>query len=227
MILHQYQRVDGLNIFYREADSPGNPTIVLLHGFPSSSHMFTNLLHKLKDRFHLIAPDYPGFGNSDAPDPDRFEYTFDHLAEVIEKFLESLKLGSFSLYIQGYGGAIGLRIAVKQPDWIESFMIQNANAYEVGLMETWEPIRRFWENRTQETEEMVKQGFTEAAIKKRYTTGVRDAEKICPDTRNLDCFFMNRPERARIQSDLLYDYKNNLIKYPEWPAYFREQQPQP
>lgn len=225
MILHKYQQVEGENIFYREVGNRNNPTIVLLHGFPSSSHMFNNLLNKLQDRFYLIAPDYPGFGNSDAPEPEKFEYTFEHLSEMMEIFLESLNIGSFSLYIQGYGGAIGFRIAVKQPGRIQSLMIQNANAYEVGLMETWKPIRQFWENRTKENEEIIKQGFTEAAIKKRYTDGIRGAESVCPDTWNLDCFFMNRPGREQIQLDLLYDYKNNLSRYPEWHAYFREQQP--
>jgi len=173
--------------------------------------MFNNLLNKLKDRFHLIAPDYPGFGNSEVPNPDQLDYTFDHFAEVVENLLESLNLGSFSIYLQGYGGAVGLRIAVKHPDWVESLIIQNANAYEIGLMDTWKPIRDFWENRTPETEEIVKQGFTEESIKKRYTNGARNPEQICPDTWNLDCFFIGRPGNDRIQLDLLYDYKNNLI----------------
>ncbi len=225
MTSYKRQEIDGLDIFYRDAGNPNNPAIALFHGFPSSSHMFNNLLNKLEDRFHLIAPDYPGFGNSDAPEPDHFEYTFDHLADVIEKFLESLNLGSFSVYLQGYGGAIGLRIAVKQPESIESLIIQNANAYEVGLMDTWKSIREFWEKRTPETEAVVKQSFTEEAIKRRYTDGARKSENVCPDTWMLDCFFMNKPSIERIQLDLLYDYKNNLLRYPEWHRYFKEYQP--
>lgn len=224
-ILYKTTKVDNLDIFYREAGLREAPTIVLLHGFPTSSHMFTNLIMRLSDNFHLVAPDYPGFGNSSAPPVDAFDYSFDHLAEIMEKFLQHVQLKRFSIYMQDYGAPIGFRIAEKHPDWIEALIIQNGNAYEEGLKDFWIPIKAYWQNRSKENEAALRKFLTIDATKWQYTHGVRNIEAISPDNWLIDQPLLDRPGNDKIQLQLFYSYRTNPPLYPQWQEYFREHQP--
>ena len=224
-ITYRTINVDGQNIFYREAGSPNAPTILLLHGFPTSSHMFRNLISDLSDRFHLIAPDYPGFGNSSMPTIDEFNYTFDHLAEVIEKFIQALGLKRYSLYLMDYGAPIGFRIATRHPERVEALIVQNGNAYEEGLRDFWNPLKAYWQDQTPENAENLRQLLTLEATKWQYTHGVRNSEAISPDNWNLDRGFLDRPGNNDIQLALFYDYRSNPSLYPQWQEYFRQYQP--
>lgn len=218
--------IDGVTIFYREAGVPEAPTLLLLHGFPSSSHMFRGLIPHLADRFHLVAPDYPGFGNSDAPAVDRFAYTFDHLADVMERFVAALGLTSFGLYMQDYGGPIGLRIAVRRPEWVRALIVQNANAYREGITPTFDDLLRpLWEDRSPATEAPVLALFEREGTLFQYTHGARHPEAMSPDAWNMDQYGLDRPGNAALQLELQANYHANLAKYPEWHAYFRAHQP--
>jgi pimeloyl-ACP methyl ester carboxylesterase len=217
--------IDGVNIFYREAGLRSNPVILLLHGFPSSSHMYRDLMNDLADRYYLIAPDYPGFGNSDMPDRDNYTYTFDNLSVTIEKFIDALKLTRFSMYVQDYGSPVGYRIAVRRPELIEALIIQNANAYEEGIGPAIDDGKRFWANRNTETENAMRNILTAEGTKFQYIDGVEDVQKISPDAYRYDQVFLDRPGNKEIQLDLLYDYRNNLTLYPVWQKYLREHQP--
>ncbi|KAB8315707.1 alpha/beta hydrolase [Tolypothrix campylonemoides VB511288] len=217
--------IDGLDISYREAGSPLSPTILLLHGFPTSSHMFRNLMDAIADKFHLVAPDYPGFGNSSMPTVDEFEYTFDHLAEVMEKFIEALGLKKYSLYLMDYGAPIGYRIALKHPQQVEALIVQNGNAYEEGLREFWEPLKAYWKDRTPENAENLRQFLTLDATKWQYTHGVRNPKSISPDNWNIDQPLLDRPGNSDIQLALFYSYGSNPPLYPQWQEYFRKYQP--
>ncbi|MEC4811978.1 MAG: alpha/beta hydrolase [Scytonema sp. PMC 1069.18] len=225
MTTYRTVTIDGLDIFYREAGAPDAPTILLLHGFPTSSHMFRNLIASLSDRFHLIAPDYPGFGNSSMPTVDEFEYTFDRLAEIIEKFIDKLELKRYSLYLMDYGAPIGFRIATKHPERVEALIIQNGNAYDEGLREFWEPLKAYWRDRTPENENALRQLLTLDATKWQYTHGVHNLEAISPDNWNLDQRFLDRPGNTEIQLALFYSYGSNPPLYPEWQNYLRQYQP--
>ena len=218
--------VDGLDIFYREAGPVGAPVVLLLHGFPTSSHMFRNLIPSLSDEFHLVAPDYPGFGNSSMPTVDEFEYTFDRLAEVIDSFVEKLGLEKYSLYMMDYGAPVGFRMAVKHPERVESLIIQNGNAYDEGLLEFWDPIKAYWAERSEVNGDVLRNNLlTIAATKWQYTNGVQHPESISPDNWLCDQYLMDRPGNKDIQLQLFYDYGSNPPLYPEWQAYFRECQP--
>jgi pimeloyl-ACP methyl ester carboxylesterase len=217
--------IDGLDIFYREAGSRDNPTILLLHGFPTSSHMFRNLIPALADRFHLVAPDYPGYGNSSMPTVDKFDYTFDRLAEIVEKFVAAIDLKKYSLYVMDYGAPIGYRIAAKYPEQVQALIVQNGNAYEEGLREFWEPIKVYWQDRSPENAEKLKYLVTLEATKWQYTNGVRNLEAISPDTWNMDQLFLDRPGNEEIQLALFYSYGTNPPLYPQWQEYFRQYQP--
>lgn len=225
MTTYRTIEVDGLDIFYREAGVPTNPTILLLHGFPTSSHMFRNLIPALADRFHLVAPDYPGFGNSSMPTIDQFDYTFDHLADVIEKFIEAMGLSKYSLYVMDYGAPIGFRLATKHPERVEALIVQNGNAYEEGLREFWEPLKAYWRDRSVENAEKLRQFFTLDATKWQYTHGVRNPQAISPDNWNIDQPFLDRPGNPDIQLALFYSYGSNPPLYPRWQEYFRTHQP--
>ena len=225
MITYNTVKVDGLDIFYREAGSKDSPTIVLLHGFPASSHMFRNLMARLEDRFHLVAPDYPGFGNSSMPTIDEFEYTFDHLAEVMERFLKALNLKKYSLYVFDYGAPIGYRIASKDPESVESLIVQNGNAYEEGLREFWVPLKAYWKDRSRQNEEALRKFLTLESTKWQYTNGVRDVKNISPDGWNMDQYFLDRKGNDKIQLALFYSYGTNPPLYPKWQEYFRKFQP--
>jgi pimeloyl-ACP methyl ester carboxylesterase len=224
--LYKTAKVDDLDIFYREAGHRDAPTILLLHGFPTSSHMFRNLIMRLSDKFHLVAPDYPGFGNSSAPPVDAFDYSFDHLAEIIEKFAQQhMQLKRFSMYLQDYGAPIGFRIATKHPDWIEALIIQNGNAYEEGLKDFWIPIKAYWKNRSKENEAALRKFLTIDATKWQYTHSVRNVEAISPDNWLLDQPLLDRPGNDKIQLQLFYSYGTNPPLYPKWQEYFRKHQP--
>jgi pimeloyl-ACP methyl ester carboxylesterase len=217
--------IDGLDIFYREAGSRENPTILLLHGFPTSSHMFRDLIAALADKFHLVAPDYPGYGNSSMPTVNEFDYTFDHLAEIVEKFIAAIDLKKYSLYVMDYGAPIGYRIAAKYPEQVQALIVQNGNAYEEGLREFWEPIKAYWQDRSPENAAKLKYLVTLETTKWQYTNGVRNPEAISPDTWNMDQRFLDRPGNDEIQLALLYSYGTNPPLYPQWQEYFRKYQP--
>jgi pimeloyl-ACP methyl ester carboxylesterase len=225
MTTYRTVSIDGLDIFYREAGSRSNPTILLLHGFPTSSHMFRNLIPALADKFHLVAPDYPGYGNSSMPTVDEFDYTFDHLAEIVEKFITAIDLKKYSLYVMDYGAPIGYRIAAKYPERVQSLIVQNGNAYEEGLREFWDPIKAYWQDRSPENADKLKYLVTLEATKWQYTNGVRNLEAISPDTWTMDQLFLDRPGNGDIQLALLYSYGTNPPLYPQWQEYFRKYQP--
>ncbi|SFL55620.1 Pimeloyl-ACP methyl ester carboxylesterase [Gracilibacillus orientalis] len=226
-MLVQYKTVNinNINIFYREAGNRRKPTILLLHGFPSSSHMYRNLITKLMDEYHIIAPDYPGFGNSDQPRMDEFEYTFDSLALVINEFVEKLKLEKFSIYVHDYGAPVGFRLATKHPERIQAIITQNGNAYEEGLMSAWDPIRTYWENPTEENKNNLRPLLSVDFTKYQYTDGTRNPDRISPDAWNMDQLVLDRPGNNEIQLALYYDYRNNLKLYPNWQEFFRTYQP--
>ena len=224
-IAHRKVEVDGLNIFYRETGAKTLPTLLLLHGFPSSSHMFRDLIPQLADRFHIVAPDLPGFGRSDAPSHDSFQYTFANLASVISRFTEVLKLDRFAIYIFDYGSPVGLRLAAQHPERITGIVSQNGNAYVEGLSEGWNPIQKYWQEPTQENRDALRQLLAPATTYWQYSHGVPDAEAISPDGYSLDDFYLARPGIADIQLDLFLDYASNVAMYPDFHAYFRKHQP--
>ena len=219
-------RVNGLDIFYREAGSPTNPTVLLLHGFPTSSHMFRELIPALAGDFHVVAPDYPGFGQSSAPGVDEFDYTFDRIAEVMERFLLQIGCTRFSVYMQDYGSPVGLRIASKHPEWVAALLVQNGNTYVEGLdKEGWAPVQALWRKRSAETEAPVRNLLTLEMTRYPYTHGARNPAAISPDNWQHDQPLLDRHGNDLIQLALLYDYQNNLARYPEWHDYFRKHQP--
>ncbi|MCH7792052.1 MAG: alpha/beta hydrolase [Planctomycetes bacterium] len=218
-------KVDGLDIFYREAGPPDAPAVLLLHGFPTSSHMFRNLIPALSDKWRVIAPDYPGFGNSSMPSVDEFEYTFDRLAEVIDEFTEKVGLETYSMYVMDYGAPVGFRLATKHPERIESLIVQNGNAYEEGLLDFWDPIRAYWADKTTENADALRGLFTIDATKWQYTHGVRDTEAISPDNWNVDQPLLDREGNNEIQLALFYSYGSNPPLYPAWQEYLRTYQP--
>ena len=218
--------VDEVSIFYRETGDPTNPKLVLLHGFPASSHQYRDLISALAGHFHVVAPDYPGFGNSDMPSPYEFNYTFDRLSEIIEKFLKSIDFTHFGLYVQDYGGPVGFRIISRHPDWLDWLIIQNSNAYEVGFTKAWDGFRNaLWKNRTPETEAPLAAFLQLDAIKQVYLYGHKNPELISPDNWNMDFRFMERPNARQVQMDLFYDYRTNVALYPQWQGFLREHQP--
>jgi pimeloyl-ACP methyl ester carboxylesterase len=226
VILHKTVDVDGLSLFYREAGDPSNPKLVLLGGFPASSHQFRNLIPALADRFHVVSPDYPGFGNSDMPDPSAFAYTFDRLSVVIERWLEKIGFTRFGLFMQDYGGPVGFRILARHPEWATWLTLQNTNAYEVGFTSAWDGLRNaLWKNRSAETEAPLLPFLSLDGIKLVYQHGHRDPARISPDNWNMDFRFMERPNARRVQLDLFYDYRTNVPLYPQWQAFLRQRQP--
>ena len=223
--LHKTINIDGVEIYYREAGPVDAPTILLLHGFPTSSHMFRELIPALSDRYHLVAPDYPGFGNSDQPDMKDFDYSFDNLANVMENFVAAIGVKKYSVYLMDYGAPIGLRLAAKNPEQVTSLIVQNGNAYTEGLREFWDPIRVYWNEQTAENAKPLACFISPDGVKWQYTHGVRNAETISPDNWNVDLRHLTREGNPSIQLALFYDYQNNVPHYPEWQAYFRKHQP--
>ncbi len=226
MITYHYAEVSNLKIFYREAGRKDAPTIVLLHGFPTSSFMFRNLIPLLAETNHVIAPDYPGFGFSDAPSVDDFEYTFDHLASVMEELLfKTLGLKKFSIYVQDYGAPIGYRIAAAHPEAIDKIVVQNGNAYVVGIGGAFDPMKPFWANRNAETEAPVRGLLTLETTKFQYLHGANDPSRISPDTYTFDQALLDRTGNNDIQLNLLHNYQSNPPKYESWHEFFRYSQP--
>jgi len=219
--------VDGLNIAFREAGNPALPKLVLLHGFPSSSHQYRDLIRALADRFHLIAPDYPGFGLSDTPDPATFPYTFDRIAQLIERFLALKGFDRYGLFVQDYGGPVGFRLITNAPDALEWLIVQNSNAYEIGFTAAWDGLRNaLWKNRSPETEAPLLGFLTRDTIKTIYLHGAKRPALVSPDAWESDIAFMQRPNAARLHLDLFYDYRTNVPLYAEWQAFLRDRQPE-
>lgn len=217
--------VDGRRIAYREAGDPTRPKIALLHGFPSSSHQYRNLVQALADRFHVIAPDYQGFGNSDAPDPAVYAYTFDAIATTIDGFLTAKGFERCGFYLQDYGGPVGFRILGRRPEVLQWLVIQNSNAYEEGFTAAWDAFRNVWKNRSPETEKPLAAFLTHDAIQGIYIHGARRPELISPDNWESDFGFMQRAHSARMNLDLFYDYRTNVSLYPTWQQLLRERRP--
>jgi pimeloyl-ACP methyl ester carboxylesterase len=218
--------VDGLNIAYREAGDPANPKLVLLHGFPSSSHQYRDLVPALSDRFHVIAPDYPGFGLSDTPDPATFAYTFDRIADVVEQFLAIKGFRRYGLFVQDYGGPVGFRLVDRRPEALEWLVIQNSNAYEVGFTAAWDGLRNaLWKQRSEETEQPLLGFLTRDTVKMIYVHGATQPALVSPDAWESDIAFLARPNATRLHLDLFYDYRTNVPLYPKWQRFLRERQP--
>jgi pimeloyl-ACP methyl ester carboxylesterase len=217
--------VDGVKVFYREAGRLDAPALLLLHGFPTASHMFRELIPILADRFHLIAPDLPGFGQTDMPSRKGFAYTFARLTEVIERFTEVIGLARFSMYVFDYGAPTGFRLAVRHPERIDAIISQNGNAYEDGLSEGWNPIRAYWMDASEANRKAIRPFLSPETTLWQYTHGVSDMASVSPDGYSLDNFYLTRPGADEIQLDLFGDYKSNVAMYPEFQAYFRKHKP--
>jgi pimeloyl-ACP methyl ester carboxylesterase len=224
-ITYRTANVDGFNVFYREAGPANAPKLLLLHGFPSSSHMFRDLIPLLADRFHIIAPDLPGFGLSDMPSRDSFEYTFDHVADVIDSFTEVVGFDQFAVYVFDYGAPTGFRIAARHPERITAIISQNGNAYEEGLSEGWNPIRAYWQDASQANRDTLRDMLKPETTRWQYTHGVSDESMVSPDGIALDNYYLARPGADEIQLDLFGDYKSNVALYPAFQAYFRQHKP--
>ncbi len=219
-------QVNGFKVFYREAGDPQAPGVLLLHGFPTSSHMFRNLIPQLAGDYHVVAPDLPGFGFSDAPDHKTFQYTFDHLAEVIGDFVEQIGLKRFAVYVFDYGAPVGFRLALHYPDRISGLISQNGNAYVEGLSADWAPVRAYWENPTQQNRDALRAFSSLETTRWQYYHGVTNAEeRVAPEAIFLDQALLDRPQSAEIQLDLIGDYKNNVALYPKFQEFFRAYRP--
>lgn len=226
-VTYHTEVVDGVKVFYREAGPKNAPTVLLLHGFPTSSHMFRNLIPKLADRYHVIAPDYPGYGQSEQPAMHQFTYSFDHLAAIVDKLTGQLGLNKYALYVQDYGAPIGYRLASAHPERITAIVVQNGNAYSEGIDNPfWDPVKAFWKDKSEANAAKLRPILELNATKWQYTEGFRDpASHVSPDTWMLDQAYMDRPGNKDIQIELFYSYGTNPPLYAAWQAYFRQHQP--
>ncbi|SDG37075.1 alpha/beta fold hydrolase [Paraburkholderia phenazinium] len=224
-IAYRYADVEGVKIFYREAGNSSAPKLLLLHGFPSSSHMFRDLIPRLAERFHIVAPDLPGFGQSDMPSREVFTYTFDNIAKVIGRFTEHIGFDRFAMYVFDYGAPTGFRLALAHPERIAAIISQNGNAYEEGLSEGWNPIRAYWHDPSSANREALRALLTHETTVWQYTHGVADTAQVSPDGYSLDEFYLNRPGADEVQLDLFRDYRSNVALYPAFQEYFRTYQP--
>jgi pimeloyl-ACP methyl ester carboxylesterase len=215
--------VDGIGVFYREAGPKDAPPILLLHGFPTASHMFRDLIPQLADRFHLVAPDLPAFGQSDMPARGTFTYTFENIANVIDRFTEVIGLSRFAIYVFDYGAPVGFRVVVRHPDRLTAIISQNGNAYEEGLSDGWNPIRAYWQEPSQANRDGLRSFLASDTTRWQYTHGVPDVTAVSPDGYSLDNFYLSRPGADEIQLDLFGDYKSNVTLYPTFQNYFRTQ----
>jgi pimeloyl-ACP methyl ester carboxylesterase len=217
--------VDGFKVFYREAGATTSPKLLLLHGFPSASHMFRDLIPLLADRFHIVAPDLPGFGQSDMPSREQFKYTFDNVASVIDRFTEVIGLNRYAVYVFDYGAPTGFRLAVKHPDRITAIISQNGNAYVEGLSEGWNPVRAYWNDASDANRAALRSFLAPATTQWQYTHGVTDTTTVSPDGYSLDNFYLARPGADEVQLDLFGDYKSNVALYPTFQKYFKTHKP--
>ena len=226
-VRYGFENIDGQQIFYREAGDPAKPALVLLHGFPASSHQYREVLNQLSDTYYLLAPDYPGFGSSSFPPSREFTYTFDNLAKVMDKFLYKKGLKKYSIMMQDYGSPVGFRIATAHPERIQAIITQNGNAYEEGISaKGWGPVLEYWKSKSPDLETQITNAvFTYEGMKWQYTHGTQQPEKILPDNWELAYAKISRPGQARVQLDLFYDYQNNVKLYPVWQKYLRKHQP--
>ena len=226
-VRHRFADVDGIRVFYREAGPRDAPAVLLLHGFPSSSHMYRRLIPALADRYHVVAPDYPGFGYSDFPDPRRYAYSFDSYARLVKRLTEQLGVTRYSIYIQDYGAPVGLRLALLAPERISALIVQNGNAYEQGLSREWEPLQAYWREPTSTHRERLGEWLSDEGIRAQYTAGLREdqLELLEPDTWTLDRALLARAGNRNLQLDLFADYQTNVALYPRFQAFFREHRP--
>ncbi|SEH70738.1 Pimeloyl-ACP methyl ester carboxylesterase [Mycolicibacterium rutilum] len=221
----RYVTVDGREVFYREAGPPDAPAVLLLHGFPSSSRMWQPLIDRLADRWHLIAPDYPGFGHSEAPPTTEFDYTFDHIADIVELFTDRLGLDRYTLVMQDYGGPVGMRLATRDPERVRALIVQNAVCHEDGLGPLWDTRKAFWADRSRYEAELRENFFSYHATRLRHVGHSPDAERYDPDLWTDELAFLDRPGQRDIQTDLFYDYRTNVASYPTWQRWLRDNQP--
>jgi pimeloyl-ACP methyl ester carboxylesterase len=224
-VRYQTISIDGVDVFYREAGRKDAPAVLLLHGFPTSSHMYRNLIPALADKYRVIAPDYPGFGQSAMPDRAKFSYTFDNYAKLAERLTEKLGVDRYALYVMDYGAPVGFRLAAKHPERVTALIVQNGNAYDEGIQKFWEPIQKYWASGSNEDREAIRWLTSLKATKWQYTHGVPDTTLVSPDSWTMDQARLDRPGNQEIQLDLFYDYRTNIPLYPEWQAYFRKHQP--
>jgi pimeloyl-ACP methyl ester carboxylesterase len=222
---YEKARIDGIEVFYREAGPATAPVVLLLHGFPTSSQMFRGLIPLLADKYHVIAPDYPGYGYSDMPDRAHFAYTFDNVANLVDKLARQLGASHYALYMMDYGAPVGFRLAAKNPEKVTALIIQNGNAYDEGLLAFWDPIKAYWKSGAAKDREALRFLTQAKATYWQYTNGVPDTSLVSPDARTVDQALMDRAGNAEIQLDMLYDYKTNPPLYPQWQAYFRAHKP--
>jgi pimeloyl-ACP methyl ester carboxylesterase len=217
--------IDGVDVFYREAGPKDAPVLVLLHGFPTSSHMFRDLITRLDDKYHIIAPDYPGYGYSGAPDHTQFAYTFDNYAGIVDKLIDQIGVKRYALYVMDYGAPVGFRLAAKHPDRISAIIVQNGNAYDEGIGKFWDPIKAYWQTGAPKEREGIRWLMSPKTTLWQYSNGFKDTSLVSPDARTLDQLFLDRPGNQEIQLDLFYDYRTNIPLYPQWQAYFRQYKP--
>jgi pimeloyl-ACP methyl ester carboxylesterase len=225
MINYKYSNVEGHKIFYREAGFATAPTILLLHGFPTSSHMFRNLIPQLSENYHVVAPDLPGFGFTESPDRKKFRYTFENLAKVIDGFTQSIGLARYAIYVFDYGAPVGLRLALTHPERVTAVISQNGNAYEEGLSQGWNPIQKYWKEPTPENRAALREFLKPETTKFQYVHGVQDETAVAPESYTLDSALLTRPGNDEIQLDLFLDYASNVALYPKFQEYFRAKQP--
>lgn len=225
MTTYRTVSIDDVKLFYREAGDPDAPAVLLLHGFPTSSHMYRDLIPELADRYHVVAPDLPGFGFSDAPDRSSFQYSFDHLADVIDRFTDEIGLKSYALFVFDYGAPIGFRLAVRHPERVTALISQNGNAYEEGLSEGWNPIQAYWKDPSAENRDALRAFLKPETTQWQYTFGVSDPERLSPDAWTLDSALLARPGNDEIQLDLFGDYQSNVALYPKFQEFIRTRRP--
>jgi len=224
---HQFININGLEIFYRDAGPKDAPVVVLLHGYPTSSHMFRNLIESLSDEYRLIAADYPGYGRSEQPPLSEFAYTFENFTTIIQELLKKLSIEKYSLYLMDYGAPIGWRIASRNPEKVDALIVQNGCAYDEGLEAFWDPIKAYWADRNnKEAEDKLRTFHSPEGLKWQYTHGVHDPSVVSPDNWEIDLRHLERNENSQIQLDLFYDYRTNVVLYPEWQQYFRDHNPE-
>jgi len=225
IVQYHTESIDGVDVFYREAGPKDAPTVLLLHGFPTSSHMFRNLIPLLADRYHVIAPDYPGYGFSSAPDHDVFDYSFAHFADIVDTLVGRLGVSNYALYLMDYGAPVGYRLALKHPERVSALIVQNGNAYEEGLAQFWDPIKAYWADQSAANRDALNVLVTKEITTFQYTDGMSDLTRISPDTVLHDQTLLDRPGNRDIQLDLLLDYGTNLPPHPDFQKFFRDFQP--